>query len=520
MEHENGVSVEIVDRMAEACKRGFSLSYGTGRLKHDFDLLVDAVGPAKAVGALAAACWDEDVLLLEGVSGARALDAKNGVPTAQRVAIFYHGLGTGGAEAVTLSLARLWHDMGKEVLILCDRGRRADVESRPGMEVRELPSCFECDRERYAQRAVALRDVLEDFRPGCLVYGAWLSSTIVWDLLVSRLCGVPFVVHTHGSHRVLCGYGDPRALRIPAVYRHVDGVIALSKEDCTFWSAFNPRTYRVVNQVDGRFLELEPCDLGGHTLLWVGRIASDKSPLEAVDVLSRVRASVPDVRLVMAGPIEDVSKEAIEARAAELGMADAVSLAGNVDHEDMPAMLRTGDLLLFTSHFEGYPVALAEAKASGLPAILYDLSWLTLLEDYRGVRVAPVGDVEGLARQAVDVLSDGDLRRRLGREAREHMQELASFDLESFWDRVFAEVAEPVGSTRESAGPSAASLLAELLLEAGDVEMASQQRLHAVEAERNALGHDLACVTGSVSFKVGRLLTAPLRMIRNATHAS
>ncbi len=469
------------------------------------------------VGALAASCWDDDVEVLDLLS--TGLGQPSSRRPVRRVAVYYHTLGTGGAERVTLDLAALWRSMGLEVLVICDEGRTANVALPAGASLATVPDAFVSDRERYATRGAALASVLEEFAPDCLVYGAWLSSTIAWDLLVCKSLGVPFVAFCHGSHRALTGWGDPRALRIPSIYRHVDAVMCLSRDDQEFWSSFNPHAFRTVNAADEAFLASGPAPLDGHRILCVGRIASDKSPVEALDVLREVRHHVPDATLEFVGPFGDYDRAWFEGQARDRGVLEAVSFRGGVPHDELPAVMREGSVLLLTSHFEGYPVTVAEAKACGLPCACYDLGYLTLLEGYRGVLCAPVGDVGGLARQVSSLLSDDHLRQRLGAEARAHARELANFDFEGLWLEVFATVSgDGLGAGEDRAGYLVSSMLreADRMVEearrerdALHDELTSQRRLAA------DLKEQLDDVVGSVSFRIGRALTALPRHARD-----
>ena len=514
----NGTSpVDDIGRLARACASdcpGAAIDL-SGTFADAFDALVEDLGPVGAVSQLADRCWDDDALLCEAVAGSKRLERPS--RTATSIAVFYHTLGTGGAERVTIDTARLWRSMGYEVTLLCDEGQTQGLSFEDeGMSLIELPDCLQVTRESYGTRAEALYTALTDAKADVLVYGQWVGPTSAWDRLVARLAGASFVVFTHGTTRVLTGYDNPTYLRLPLLYRNFDGIVCLGAEDKGFWQTFNRRTYRVLNPVDPSFMDPQQAQLAGHRMLWVGRISHDKTPLEAIDVLGKVVQRVPDATLALAGPIGDCSVEELRRRAEAYGVWEAVELLGDVPHDELPACMRRADVLLFTSHLEGYSLVLAEAKAVGLPPACYALTNLTPLEGGRGVRTAPVGDVDALADLVAELLLDKGKAHELARDARAHMEELWAFDLRAVWEDVFSAVG--ASSAPDAAGLEAASVF----LDAGKKMAAWQRRSCEAEEGRRFLEESLrgtsealSGIERSVSFKVGRAITAPLRGVRN-----
>ena len=486
-----------------------------GTNAEDLDQLVGQLGSSNALEALSDACWDKDALLISSVQGARCLACRH--DGASRVAIFYHTLGTGGAERITLDTVRMWRAMGHEVLLLCDEGWSAGIVVDEGVTLIELPDCLSPDHDVQVSRAKALYEALASFGADVLVYCQWLSPTLAWDLLATKLAGASFVVFTHGTTRVLTGYGNPPDLRFPSIYRHADGVVCLSEEDACFWRTFNGSVWRVINKCDQAFFEAQEPQLKGHRIGWVGRVSSDKAPLEALDVLRAVRDEVADATLTIAGPFGDCTSSQFQAHAEGLGVWEAVEVMGDVPHEQLPDLLASFDVVLFTSHMEGYPVSLAEAKAAGVPCAMYDLSHLTLLEGGRGVLVAPIGDADALAKQVVEILTDKALAVRMGAEAREHALELQSFDLDGFWGGVLASKSGAATGHLDNGAGVACALYeagrAELALR--DVAASMQARLEEASHASAEVAEALHAIEGSVSFRVGRMLTLPLRTLRD-----
>ncbi len=112
-------------------------------------------------------------------------------------------------------------------------------------------------------------------------------------------------------------------------------------------------------------------------LVWVGRIAQDKSDLTAlVRVVARIRRRVPSLELVIAGTAEASECARLSALAASAGVSRAVHLMLAPSEEAKLDLLRAADLLVATSESaeEGFGLTLVEAMATGLPVVASDWS--------------------------------------------------------------------------------------------------------------------------------------------------
>lgn len=101
-------------------------------------------------------------------------------------------------------------------------------------------------------------------------------------------------------------------------------------------------------------------------ILWMGRVEEDKSPLDLVDVLLRVRERV-DARLIVAG--EGSLRRDLQQQLGRVGLLPHVEMAGHVS--DVTTLLFSATVLVNTSPEEGQPLAVLEALASGLTVCAY-----------------------------------------------------------------------------------------------------------------------------------------------------
>lgn len=510
-------------------------------MRSDFERLLRSSEPWSAVSALARDHWDrpdEVMAALFGCSGFCTVRSE-----IKTIGIYYSGMGTGGAERVTRDLMVLWESMGYRVVFLCNEGlETSDQYEMPGSVVRvPLPTCFGVGPDTYDVRARALSEALGVQKIDILVYGQWLSVTLPWDVLVCKALGVPVVIQTHGTFGVLAGYGRPEFLRLCETYAHADAITCLSHADRTFWLQFNPKTFYIPNPLDSAFINADPALLEGRHILWAGRIAPDKNPFTMLEVFSRVCRLVPDASLSMVGPVDCATRTSLMKRARELRVEPALSLPGNIAADDMAEVYRRASILVMTSRYEGYPTVLAEAQAMGVPTVMYDLPYLMLAQGDCGVTRVPMDDVDSLARAVSELLLDDERRRAEGSKARRSFRDrfADSVKLGVEWQAVFDAALEGVNySDNPFCSPwylmwrtfrssivdelsaldervRACSALERDAAEACGREEWERERALEAQAHGAQLEKELEDIRESVSFKVGRLLTLPMRKVRD-----
>ena len=101
---------------------------------------------------------------------------------------------------------------------------------------------------------------------------------------------------------------------------------------------------------------------GAPLALFVGDI---RSPRKNLQTLLRALPHMPALHLVVAG---DPTGSSAPAEAKTLGVADRVHFVGKTSK--IPSLMRSVDLFVFPSRYEPYGLVVAEAMASGLPALV------------------------------------------------------------------------------------------------------------------------------------------------------
>jgi N-acetyl-alpha-D-glucosaminyl L-malate synthase BshA len=132
-----------------------------------------------------------------------------------------------------------------------------------------------------------------------------------------------------------------------------------------------------------------------------------------IDIFQRIRARLP-ARLVLVGDGPD--RRAIERRVVEVGLQAFVEFAG--EQHDLVPWLSAADLFLLPSEQESFGLAALEAMACEVPVVAARVGGLPEIIDdgTTGYLCAP-DDIDGMAARGLAVLSDPDLRARIGRAA-------------------------------------------------------------------------------------------------------
>ncbi|MBP3649797.1 MAG: glycosyltransferase family 4 protein [Clostridia bacterium] len=135
--------------------------------------------------------------------------------------------------------------------------------------------------------------------------------------------------------------------------------------------------------------------------------------------LLRAAAQLPGVRVVLCGWGE--GKADLEKLADTLGITDRVQFLGF--RNDLPKVYPAADVFVFPSLHEGLPVALMEAMASGLPAVVSNArGCVDLIQQDEGGFLRDPMDVDGFAKDIHALLEDPALRERMGAANRITMQ--------------------------------------------------------------------------------------------------
>lgn len=257
-----------------------------------------------------------------------------------------------------------------------------------------------------------------------IVNGLWqYHSYATWKAL--RRLDVPYYVFPHGmldpwfkhtyplKHLKKCLYWPWAEYR---VLRDATRVVFTTQEECRL-ARQSFRLYRAHEEVVAfgtsrppvnamalreAFYQAHPALRGKRLLLFLGRI----HPKKGCDLLLKAFAAVhrrdASTHVLMAGPDTSGWLPALKTLANELGVAEHVTWTGMLQGDAKWGAFHASDAFVLPSHQENFGIAVAEALACGLPALISDKVniWREVAADGAGF-VAPdtmEGTLDSLTR--------------------------------------------------------------------------------------------------------------------------
>jgi len=153
-----------------------------------------------------------------------------------------------------------------------------------------------------------------------------------------------------------------------------------------------------------------------------------KGPDVLVAVLERVRAAVPELQVLLAGPARGYVRRELE----RLGIPCRHRIAAGP--AALARMYHALDVYLVPSRQEGGPKGALEAMATGVPLVSTLVGQAQeLVTDGCDGLLADVDDVEGLAHAVLRIHDDASLRAALSREGRGAAEQLSHERLDPAW---------------------------------------------------------------------------------------
>lgn len=339
-----------------------------------------------------------------------------------RIALVTYALQVGGVETLLMGLARDLTRSGNEVVIVetVAEGQWSQWFEDEGLRVLRVLAKPWRSRVHHARRVVqALR---------------WFDAVILNDASIAQAalglldqCQVAVIVlHTLLRSMLRNAAGN---------FSQVDALVAVSPhvaEGAARYGLPRGRIVLIPNAVSVPE-DWPKRDRSGAErsalikVAFVGGLSHEqKGVLHLPGIVDRIRAQGVQARLDVVGDGRD--REALRERIRVLGLDSCFVMHGRLSNVHAKQVLSEADVLLMPSYFEGMPIVLLEAMASGVVPVASRISGCTdfAIEDGVSGLLVPVSDEAGFAARIVALGRDRNLLGNMSRSAWERALSLFS----------------------------------------------------------------------------------------------
>lgn len=247
------------------------------------------------------------------------------------------------------------------------------------------------------------------------------------SLFLAKRFSLPLQVQVHGWEK----NNLIRQLVSRYVLRRADGIRVVSqrlkKQLETGFKIASSKITSIPIYVD--FSKIAEADTGclnnGKTIfLTVSRLVKVKNISLQIYALKDIITKYPNCELWIVGAGPEARK--LKKLSADLGLKDAVKFWGW--RNDADNFYRQADIFLLTSNSEGWGMVVIEAASRQLPIIMTDVGCADeVIKNNESGIVVPVGEVKPLADAMAKLAVDDELRKSLGRQARQAVNKLPNF---------------------------------------------------------------------------------------------
>lgn len=217
--------------------------------------------------------------------------------------------------------------------------------------------------------------------------------------------------------------------------RQYERFVVLSKEDAENWHELD-NVEVIYNMCPIEMLQKS--QLIAHRVVSVGRYEFQKGYDRLIDAWALISKQVSGWTLHLVG--EGSLRGELDTKIRELGLEDSVFLDGA--SADVSKVYLNSSIAAFTSHYEGFSLALVEAESAGLPVVSFDTPCdpKDIIRNGEDGFLVPNGNIEKLAEKLLLLIKDESLRRIMGNKAYDNSRRFTEEIIMSQWVSLFENV--------------------------------------------------------------------------------
>lgn len=336
-------------------------------------------------------------------------------------------------------LANYWASKSWQVTIATFDKRNPFFKLAPEVKLRSLNISKQAKNHFHGflnnlHRIRVVRNTIKSCQPDIVI--SFLSKPNVITLISSIFTKIPIVVSERNNPKKSPTSQYWRILRL-FTYPLAQCIIVQTKQIKGFFPGFLRKLIRVIpnpvitpdEEKNGNCLKfIRPA------IVAAGRLHPQKGFDILIRAFAKIKKNFPGWSLVIMG--EGDMRQELESLCNSLEVNRSVFMPGVVNNPY--SIFKKADLFVLSSRYEGFPNALCEAMACGLPVIAADCQTGPsdiIKHDINGILV-PEDNIDALAAAMKQLISNNGVRKRLGEKAVGISAQFSIGKISGMWEKL------------------------------------------------------------------------------------
>lgn len=185
-----------------------------------------------------------------------------------------------------------------------------------------------------------------------------------------------------------------------------------------------------------------PAPLKEKRLISVGRLSKEKAPIDLVKIFNLLSKEHPDWHLDIIGDGDE--KEKVEDYLKTHKLEEQVTLHGFQNKEYIDEYLHKSSLYIMTSLTESFGIVLLEAMSHGIPCIAFSSAEgaREIITSGKNGYLIKNRNYSAMIQKIEDLMTKEDIRKEMGKEARESVQQYTKEVVQEDWYRLLEKKVE------------------------------------------------------------------------------